>query len=219
MARRTLGLLLAPFLMAATFGPLEGEQTQQPVEQQTPGGATQPDRSLWVTNPTGCAWDADDSRSTWFRDQTLAAGETATATKCVVVDAMDHSIWVEVLSGSPNLIVELRFGAPFNYVFRGNPIPVGRDYRNWVCALGPVYQSETLPTLPEIAGSNGGRGVVSDVTISVTNPTNHAVRKATALLRLDFSPETASGGQCQFTTLVQAQNRIGFDPLIYRLTS
>ena len=55
------------------------ETRDEIVEQQTPGGATQPDPTLWVTNRTGCVWDPDDITEaywygTWEKDQTITFG-------------------------------------------------------------------------------------------------------------------------------------------------
>lgn len=219
--RRVL-LFLAVFLVAATFGPWEGEVTQQPVEQQTPGGATQPDHSLWVTNPTGCAWDADDNRSTGFTDSVVAAGETTTATKCVIVDGTGHAVWFHVISRSPNLVSEIRF-EPQGFVFRPNPTPVpglNGYFEYFTCTLGPEYDESAIPGLPEIAGSNGGHGELTTITASITNPTTHAARKTGAVLRLAVTPAVSSGGRCQYEDL-PLSTRLGTypGPFILRMTS
>ena len=198
---RRILLLLVPFLLvAATFGPWEFEDTQQPVEQQTPGGATQPDHSLWVTNPTMCAWDADDSRSTGFVGGVLPAGETVTASKCVIVDGMPHAVWFNVLARSSSLIVETRFD-PQGYVFQATAVSKARGYEYWTCSLGPEYDNSAVPSLPEITGSNGGRGEYSTVTVRITNPTNRAVHKVSAVMRLRPFLDEASGGRCFYEDL------------------
>ena len=190
-----LVLLAVPLLLAATFGPWENEVTQQPVEQQTPGGDTQPDQSLWVVNNTGCAWDADDRRSTGFLDGVIAAGETATGTRCVIADGTGHGVWFNVQARSPDLIVETRF-EPQGFVFRANPVATGSGYEYWICTVGPDYDQSAVPTLPEIAGSNGGHGVRTDITVSITNPTSRTIRKVHTFMRLAVEPEVASGGRC-----------------------
>ena len=221
MARRALGLLLfMPLLLAATFGPWEFEDTQNPVEQQTQGGATQPDHSLWVVNNTGCAWDADDSRSTGFTNSVLAAGETTTATKCLIVDGRDHGVWFHVISRSARLIAEIRFD-PQGFVFRGNAVPVAGlngYFEYFVCALGPKYDQSAVPTLPVIEGSNGGHGEFSTITVSITNPTRHAVRKTGSVMQLRATPSLASAGRCDYEDLpTQLGTYPG--PFIRRMTS
>ena len=199
--------MILVLVLLVAFGPWEYEDTQQPVEQQTPGGATQPDRSLWVTNPTGCAWDADDSRSAGFVDGVLAAGTSVSGTKCVIADDLGHAVWFHVLSRSPDLIVTTSF-APQDIVLRASPVPSGRYFEYWTCSVGPEYDHGVIPSLPLIDGSNGGHGLRTDLVVNITNPTSHAVRKLSAVVRLRPFPDEASGGRCQYGDL----NRTGTYP-------
>lgn len=135
---------------------------QQPVEQQTPGGATQPDRSLWVTNPTGCLWDTDD----WLEARLSgkwAKGETRTYTDCVVADNDRHVARLELSAGLTGSITI-------------DGVNVG------LCGATPWYGDPEYLALPEVEGSNGGHGRIVQVTWTVTNPGH--TRKGTAFLRI-----------------------------------
>lgn len=130
---------------------------QNPVEQQTPGGATQPDQSLWVVNPTSCFWDIDDSLSarvigSWGR------GQTVTYSGCIVTDHHAHRIVLELGSGLTGSVTV-------------DGVDVG------LCSLSHEWDHEAVPSLPEIAGSNGGHGQIVTIVWTVTNP-GHPIKEA-----------------------------------------
>ena len=186
MARIAL-VLLAPFLTAATFGPWEYEDTQQPVEQQTQGGALQPDHSLWVVNNTGCAWDADDSRSMGFVDSTLAAGETVTGSKCYIADWEDRQFYVNILSKSPKLVVTLD-ALRFDFTLSPSYDSSIRRYRYEMCWNRADYDRD-YPNFQPIPDSGfGGVGVPTTITVSVGNPTNRTLRGVSGVFRFSTNP-------------------------------
>ena len=199
MARRALIGLLAMPLIAATFGPWEFEDTQNPVEQQTQGGATQPDHSLWVVNNTGCVWDADDSRSMGFLDSTLAAGETVSGSKCYIADWQDRQFYVNAFSKSPDLVVTLEV-QPLGFAFTLIPSfdSAVRRYRYEMCFRQADYDRD-YPNFQPIPDSGfGGVGVPQTITVSIRNPTNRTVRSTSALFRFSTSPYQ---GRCDLADL------------------
>ena len=99
--------VLLAFCPTATAGEfdwavLSDVQVDNPIEQQTPWiddgcsadgvcGTWWPnDTRLWVTNPTGCTWDADDRRR-WFADGSLRPGAPAVEPFCAIAEP--YSFW------------------------------------------------------------------------------------------------------------------------------
>ena len=140
---------------------------QQPVEQQTPGGATQPDRSLWVTNPTPCAWDPDDIITGLFTG-VIAKGQTVTHSECVILDTQNHLIGLSVGAGLSGWI---SVGTPAGDT-TGGSLGAG------ACLLTPEYGDPQYLALPEIGAGHGDR---VSVTWSVTNVSGHRLGKAIAI--------------------------------------
>jgi hypothetical protein len=165
------------------FGPWEYEDTQEPVEQQTPGGALQPDRSLWVLNPTGCAWDPDDSRSAGGVNSVLDAGASASGVRCEIVDDVGHWWSWSVRASSPNL--EVTFTHALKTV-HSRAVPDAGGYLYAGC-LSVEYDRSAVSSLPLVEGSNGGHGVRSDTTVTVANLTSRRVRDIHAVMRTRLS--------------------------------
>ena len=158
---------------------LESAVLNQPVEQQTPGGATQPDQSLWVTNPTECVWDADDE--VLYR----ASGEltgTVGASHCIVGDWKAHLVSVTMIATSPDLDVRVGLsgdGLSFEAVAVRTALPQ-KKWRYEACLYGPDYdQSHPLPM---VAGSNGGVGEMWTGSVSIT--ATRRVREVAASFRV-----------------------------------
>lgn len=153
---------------------------QSPVEQQTPGwygvecppgpGACQPDESMWVVNPTGCAWDIDD-RIVWtaLGSSYLGAGESVSVSDCVIADNAYHVVGFSVAGDKPGLAVTLTY-EPFGFALGA---AAG-------CVIGPIG----LTDLPPVEGSNGGAGVLTTSTLTVTNTSEHRVRNIEGALEL-----------------------------------
>lgn len=146
----------------------------EPVEQQTPGGATQPDESLWVRNPTkddgtaACAWDSDDRLlAALGAGALLRPGETATATFCVFADWTTHGVALRV--STPGLIGTLTLEG-----YASVTVPGGQTG----CITSPDYVYGD--PLPAIEDSNGGHAELVTFTFSVTNPTDRRIRDAFA---------------------------------------
>lgn len=158
---------------------LESAVLNQPIEQQTPGGVTQPDQNLWVMNPTTCVWDADDEIH--YR----GAGEltaTAEASACIVGDWKAHLTTVDVVASSPDLGVRLSLtgdGLSFEAVAFPVPLPKNRwKYR--ACLYGPDYDQAHPLSLVE--GSNGGVGEMWTAAVQIT--TTRRVREVNASFRV-----------------------------------
>jgi len=140
---------------------------QQPVEQQTPGGATQPDRSLWVVNPTPCAWDPDDIITGMFTG-VIAKGQTVTHSECVILDTQNHLVGLSVGAGLSGWI---SVGTPTGAT-------IGGSLEAGACLLTPEYGDPQHLALPEIGAGHGDR---VSVTWSVTNVSGHRLGKAIAI--------------------------------------
>lgn len=190
MARRALILLLMP-LLAFTWN--LGQRTQQqPVEQQTPGGATQPDRSLWVVNPGPCAWDTDDQLEVRGFGN-IAPGETVEWYECVLADGEPHLFDAQVAAkGRPGaaLVVEVGWSnADASRSFTVPGTPGAQNSTSFLgCFVGPEYDRSA--PLPPVDGSNGGVAQLTDVFVRVTNPGPRATRDAAIFTTIepDFHP-------------------------------
>jgi hypothetical protein len=132
---------------------------QAPVEQQTPGGATQKDRNLWVVNRTECVWDADDKISGALFGRRLPPGESASMSICIIGDWTGHLIGAK--RSDPQIAVTLSLDGIIS-------VPLLSDR---ACILGPDYDHDAgiLGLLQPIAGSNGGIGAMHTATITVKN--------------------------------------------------
>ena len=187
MRRYTLfavALLSLAFLAARTdgFQWTVSRDLQQPVEQQTPGGQTQPDHSLWVTNPTDCAWDADDHIDLLGYGRRLAPGETVSQAACIIGDTTAHLGFLEVCvpsqrAGAVSAVLSLQMpGTAFENV----TVPAGGTQLRgkwsciYACFLGPDVD-ESSRYLTPVDGSNGGIGLPSAVQVSLTNQDRRAV--------------------------------------------
>ena len=103
---------------------LSMRQRDKLVEQQTIGGATQPDPALWVVNRTGCVWDPDEQMVYSLMGRWIQPGETVSVTTCIVGDWSQH-------------LFVMRADAGLEYTLQ-----VGD--RSWsgtglLCAYGPRY--------------------------------------------------------------------------------
>mgnify|MGYP001559318288 CR=1 FL=1 len=134
-------------------------QHQQPVEQQTPGGATQPDQSLWVVNRTDCIWDADDQ---WLAVGYgyLDPGASVSVSTCIIGDWAAHDAWGWALTSKSSVQPSL------SVTVSGGPTAA--------CVRGPDYDyGSALPIIPD---SNGGVGVVHVATFTIANPSDRRIR-------------------------------------------
>lgn len=169
------------------FGQL---QLQQPVEQQTPGwslpcpagyvGDCSQDRSLWVTNPTGCIWDVDDNGDLDWDGDLIASAQTS-VTACVVEDWRVHPLSFGVNAHSDLLDATVCVGSDCHTLvpFRVNANTSGYEFCVVASSLG-------LP-LPLVEGSNGGIGALTTFVFTVRNPTRKTARDVRASFRAGWS--------------------------------
>lgn len=141
------------------------------VEQQTPGGATQPDPDLWVINRTGCLWDADDHLNV------QSAGRLTTAytqTECVIADGTNHLVALVVTvknKPTPDVLASIHFtrnDTPWNLDVQSSVLaPRDRHFSEIrLCTFTPEYDNDD-PTYDLIPDSNGGIGWPTDVEFTV----------------------------------------------------
>lgn len=143
------------------------QQTQQPVEQQTEGGATQPDPDLWVVNNTGCVWDADD-RYDFDGTGILVSGEVATQQACVVADWQQHLVGLGAWAkGNSEFRLTVSVGE-WSHTTLSQDAPK-RAQMAQLCMLTPDYDvgSDKLQLIPD--SGVGGVGLIYSVTFSIEN--------------------------------------------------
>ncbi len=200
-------LLLATPAQAVYQGPqplhfdqLTNSEKQDPIEQQTPW-VRPPDCTLrcpfpddhaqWVTNPTSCWWDVDDHRTLYAADDYLNAGASVQVSDCQIAETdslyqtkYGQTAWwsnaprplgVQISAPSASLTVTACY-QPQGRCF-GLPAVYNAALRTYSYngCIGVSYQDGT--TLPTIADSNGGIGILTTRTVTITNPTNKTVRQ------------------------------------------
>lgn len=189
---------VAPIARATSFTWVYGQRsTQTPVEQQTPGGALQPDSSLWVVNPypapDGCVWDADD-RFEARGNGSLSPGESTEWHECLLADHLIHIFDAQVYAKGPTsdqLVVEVGWSnADAARSLHPAGVPGAQNSTNYdACFAGPEYDHDS-PLMPPVEGSNGGVAQPTDVFVRVTNTSSHTVRDVFVItsLRAGFHP-------------------------------
>ena len=142
------------------------QNTQQPGEQQTSGGMTQPDQDLWVINSTGCIWDADDNYK-FIAKGTLEPGESFTVSRSVICDWTAHLVGITATGGKrESFEVSLSFsdGHCISPAFL-----IGKRYQDAKgCMSTPDYDHASTKLSP-IPDSNGGIGQEITKTWTITN--------------------------------------------------
>ena len=135
--------------------------------------AADPAKPGCVWNPTGCVWDIDDQWN-MYGTGVLEAGASHSISQCEITDGQRHLIGFRAFADIPGLVVTVSF-SPMNVAF--TLMPIAEDRRTWGyggCVGGPVDWG--WASSPLVEGSNGGRGTVTTVTVTVTNPTDRVVR-------------------------------------------
>jgi len=177
----TLAARPQPMRWSAYYWPFP----QQPVEQQTPVGATQPDRSLWIVNPYAyplpqsewCVWDSDDRIMGGFGG-IIGPGVTVSGSACVILDQVAHEAWITV--SDPRLVGLVTV-----------------DGVSGQCVFTPEFDNDEVSDLPEIEGSNGGHGLKTAITWSIHNPTNRTIRHEIALTGIEWQTTVEPCGDLQ----------------------
>lgn len=142
-------------------------------------GTVDPDHT--IVNPRrNCSWDINDHGAVWSQG-TFASGATVSTTSCHIWDFdpifgcksglctvwSGPSNWVgEIVTASGPVDVSVCF-SPQDRCFN----LVALSTRPWVyrSCIQILYTPDD-PAVTEVPDSNGGRGVISDWTITLTNP-------------------------------------------------
>ena len=170
------------------------QQIQTPVEQQTVGGATQPDCHLWVVNPTerpnwnstDCTftphppgwsasiypWDADDQVMYQVDNAVIAPGASIVIDQVTFADWRDH-LWT--ISSSVTGLTLILSIPELGWMKSGS--------QQQICAVGPDYDRDSTLLQP-IAGSGGGMAVPLTLRLEAKNNTNKTIRKVGLLARV-----------------------------------
>lgn len=142
------------------------------IEQQTgfgymvDGNSLNPITGLYgsVCAPDGfpgyTVWDIDDWRE--HREQgTLSVGESHSISIPTIIDNQDHMLLISA-GGQQGRSFTITIQEPYT------GFTYTRSYSSFssVCVLGPT--EVRLETLPEITGSNGGRGAISNYKVTMT---------------------------------------------------
>lgn len=169
-----------------------------------------------ILRPADLACDvwAVDDHADWRAFGNLDAGASSSRTDCVVSDfspvfatrfgttgwwstAPHGFAGILVKSTSPDLLVSVCY-QPQGRCFTAGPVwdPVFGSYTYSFCGRADYRYDD--PELVEVPNSNGGRGVFTDVTYTVSNPTGRRVRN----VRVDggfssdfFFPDGCAGPQ------------------------
>lgn len=205
-----LSLILSSQTLAASnsdFSILRNSiELQTPVEQQTPGGSTQPDKSLWVVNPTRtnlsnpCIWDADDHITLQIYGSRIAPGSSATASICIIGDWTAHVIGVS--RNSPYLDVTLSLSDIMSLKMNSDT----------ACIVGPDYDKDAVNFgyLSPIADSNGGVGKFHTATVTVTNTKSKGfLKNANVTFIVEWTVSTAQDKYCPHGYPVQTNGHSG----------
>lgn len=164
-----------------------GENTRV-VEQQSQIGCYWPSAenpypgdALCVLNRTaGCFWDVDDHGSAMGYGRILAG--TYSASRCGVIDFDTRMYAVSLYSTRADLDVRLAISP--GLTFRVAPAPYADPDGRWKWRyFGCLLLSHTEPVstiTEEIAESNGGRGVITRATFSVTSPADQKANQTSS---------------------------------------
>lgn len=149
-----------------------------------------------VVNRTGCLWDPDDQENTMERGY-LDPG-TITKTGCLI--AHTYQVWGTLggqyafwsISNHPNLRFVVDSPKPLAVSVCYEPQDwcrtitaspnAGYAYHYEGCVAGPRYDNDST-ALAEIPGSNGGIGVRTTYTLSVTNDSKRRVKPVWVIVR------------------------------------
>jgi len=152
---------------------------QNPVEQQTQGGAGQPDQSLWVVNNTGTPWDIDDEHFATDSGY-LDPGQSASYTETMVADSFNsHILGIEAYSTGTRdaFTVSVRsndqIGSNVYAVsYPSSLISAGGNKQQMhaaVALFSQAYQPNSFKLLPIPNSGIGGVGRALTITYTITN--------------------------------------------------
>lgn len=190
-------------------------QLQQPVEQQS-DYPFDPRAAHYVVNPTSCSWDVDDSWQRIAVDGYLEANATATFRTCMVSDATAYTTtkngltaswsssrgYLGVLVHSPvsRLVVSVCYSLRSRCFAPAPQFNTAQKRYDYVACTQAVYDPGD-PDLVSIPDSNGGTGVVSQITLEVANPTSRQIRSIGADIEVVGVGAHFAAGACGYAPL------------------
>lgn len=150
---------------------------------------TQVEQQAGVVNPTICVWDFDDKTEFTLYGQ-LEPGESRSVTGCQIADWSEHLS--SIVTSTAGLKVTATIGS------------ISVSGSSNACIIGPDYDAGHVPPwLPIVPDSNGGVGIRTEVTFTVTNTSGRRIRQARA---------TATIGPLFYGVPCVLGARFGFDP-------
>lgn len=187
------------------------------VEQQTdyPFPA---DSAEWTINPFDfCYWDVDDHWQYLGRGY-LPAGASVSLDQCFVSDPDSYTrtingttanwstprkyLGVYLTAPSPDLVITVCYQPQGRCL---SPGPVGDGQTQTYQSCTQAHHESGDPALVEIPGSQGGVGVVTTITLTVTNPTSRKVQGILA----------STGPSHLNTTALTGCQGLGWDDLVH----
>lgn len=170
---------------ARPIDPYVEQQSSPPWPNCTP--------TICVRNlPQACLWSADD-RAEYGAYGSLSGA--VTLTECEIADQFQRLHSVKIVADSPSLTVTLRFDPP-GTMFTVTPQLVAGRYEYRGCVVGPMYSGG-----PTVFDSNGGWGVPTTTTLTITNP-GHTQRKVSGY----FEMGSNSSGYLRYDTCRLSQS-------------
>ncbi len=191
--KRVILLALVGILVLSQLamnGGVYSSVTQQPVEQQTLGGASQPDKSLWVINNTGCLWDADDN---WYASAggPLEPGQQFSIQSCIIGDWTAHTsiLHMSAERGAEFEVTisipEIGFSVTEPSVFYRQDGSIHAANRAKLCVQGPDFSRDSSMLRPIPNSGYGGVGNPLTIVFTVTNTGIKTIRKGMVLMSID----------------------------------
>ena len=180
------------------------ESHQNPVEQQTPSGATQPDHSLWVVNDSDMIWDADDIWK-WYGSGRIESGQTISISKQVICDWKSHLCGITCLGKKAEFEVSISiYGEHINHSI------VALSNREAKCLMmTPDYVKSTDKLVP----ISNGRGQIYEVVFLIKNLGRKKDFSVMGEIAHLSTTRQSLYSSCPFPVTVNG-NKIGYDPNI-----
>jgi hypothetical protein len=160
----------------------------------------------WVSNPTQCMWDTDDSFEYMSSGSTLAAGGSVAVNDCsyestsygdpnILQNSVIHAAYLDVTAPSANLRVTETFSwtggsQTFAPAAAWNAATKRYEYR--ACMIINGVANGTWALVP---GSNGGWGVPVSINATVANPTSRGISNIAGAIQYGWQEYYAAGCQ------------------------
>lgn len=165
---------------------------QSPVEQYLPTVVT---NTTFSHTRWGCSWDVDDNSDASAYGK-LSPGQTVSFTVCQVIESFNspfpssciydfdnargcgYPVEIGLYSDSPSVTATLCFSPGPCFAPQSHYDQASKMYLSRACVRAVYPYGDPLDV--PIEGSGGGHGVLTDETITVTNPTSRAVKYSNA---------------------------------------